>query len=361
MTLLSGSPCSLSCNYAENGLRWASIRAGRTIGREAGRVRCGMGPRKDILPAVEAISDARLTRAGKGAESGSLGHSVPEADEKRNEEGVLPRARTQDLRFLPGLELGNPVGGAPLLYRPYMDHLWATLAKKAPDFKSLDLEPDFKRQTSKTARVVNWLCSASRLRRIRMTYFDGGSAVQAFNSLIYPEFGYDVPLLGIDLLSFGANKILCVIDFTPLTQDPAYLDKYTSPLAPSRAKIAELCGRMTKKFYDESLFFSDQLIFYRSELGAKDPVLEVPKGLLFSTYVDYIDTYLRILHAAKPNEDPLRMSYVASRQNAYNEYSEERDPAIKIFNKHFGEQWSERFTSEFLFKMAPLEEGEIQL
>jgi 15,16-dihydrobiliverdin:ferredoxin oxidoreductase len=101
-----------------------------------------------------------------------------------------------------------------------------------------------------------------------MTYFDGGSALQAFNRLLYPDFRYDVPMLGID---FGANKILCAVDFAPLTQDPSYLENYTSQLSPFQANIADYCGRMTTKFYDENQFFSKQLIFIGQSWGPKIP------------------------------------------------------------------------------------------
>ena len=57
---------------------------------------------------------------------------------------------------------------------------------------------------------------ADRFRRVRMTYFDGGKALQVFNSLWYPTFDRpDAPLLGVDLLRFGPKKFLCVVDAQP--------------------------------------------------------------------------------------------------------------------------------------------------
>ena len=86
---------------------------------------------------------------------------------------------------------------------------------------------------------------------------------------------FDLPLLGIDLLSFGKGKILCVVDFQPLSQNPDYLEKYTSQLTPIRNEFAEYCSRMTKDIYNEDMFFSKELIFYRSDKGAADPALQV--------------------------------------------------------------------------------------
>lgn len=147
---------------------------------------------------------------------------------------------------------------------------------------------------------------------------------------------FDLPLLGIDLLSFGSNKILCVVDFQPLSQDPEYLERHTSMLAPVYDRIRDKCGHMSTKFFDETQFFSKYLIFYRSSLGAKEPTLQVPTGRLWEVYLEYVDVYLKALNGAHSNEDAGAMAYVHSRQDAYDQYNAERDPAIKLFNTYFG-------------------------
>lgn len=158
-------------------------------------------------------------------------------------------------------------------------------------------------------------------------------------------------MLGIDLLSFGSNKVLCVVDFQPLCQDSDYLDRHTSVLAPVHARFRDKCGKMTSKFFDENQFFSKYLIFYRSSLGAKEPVLQVPTGQLWEVYRAYVDIYLEASNAASANEDVASMKYVQSRQDAYDQYNAERDPAIKLFNTYFG---SEVLTSpQFRSKLFP--------
>lgn len=86
---------------------------------------------------------------------------------------------------------------------------------------------------------------------------------------------FDLPLLGIDLISLGGNKILCVIDFLPLEQDPVYLEKHTHRLAALRNGFLKHCTRMSSRHFDENRFFSKQLIFYRSDRGVQDPLLKV--------------------------------------------------------------------------------------
>ena len=55
-----------------------------------------------------------------------------------------------------------------------------------------------------------------------MTYFDGGDGVQVYNSLFYPSYQYDLPLLGIDLISLGRKRVLAVVDFQPLHPNEEY-------------------------------------------------------------------------------------------------------------------------------------------
>lgn len=242
------------------------------------------------------------------------------------------------LQCLPGAQMGHSIQGSDvkLLYGEYMDHFWAKLRGNVPGLRIMDLLPEYQVQEASKARVHNWLLCGDRVRRVRFTYFDGGAAGQAFNSLLYPDPRYDLPLLGIDLLSFGSNKILCVVDFQPLVQDPEYLERHTSVLSPIYEKIRDKCGHMSSKFFDETQFFSKYLIFYRSSLGAKEPTLQVPTGKLWEVYLEYVDVYLKALSEAQSNENPDAIAYVKSRQDAYDQYNAERDPAIKLFNTYFG-------------------------
>ncbi|MCO5588391.1 hypothetical protein L7F22_042346 [Adiantum nelumboides] len=205
-----------------------------------------------------------------------------------------------------GMQLGQTYTGRghKLLYKPYMESLLSSLTEAAPGLKCQQLHADFSSQKSDKGRegaeVHNWLFCSDRLRRIRFTYFDAGSAGQAFNSLLYPDFRFDYPLLGIDLLAFGKGK----------------------------------------------------LIFYRSDRGAADPLLQVPGGQFFDTYMGYVTSYLDWLHLLDPVEDLHFGTCVRSQQASYDIYSSSRDPAIKMFSLYFGDKWSEQFTKEFLFPLA---------
>ena len=70
-------------------------------------------------------------------------------------------------------------------------------------------------------RVFNICLKSKEYRKIRMTYYDVGNDCQVFNSLWYPDptLG-NLPLLGIDIMSFNARKRnLAIVDFQPIRED----------------------------------------------------------------------------------------------------------------------------------------------
>lgn len=124
----------------------------------------------------------------------------------------------------------------------------------------------YRSSSVKPARIGNACFKNDKFRKVRLTYFDAGDNVQVqyvqlhprstsltskqslltfsflsvfeqvFNSLWYPSFEYDIPLLGIDLISLGKSRVLSVIDFQPLHPTEDYSEKYISHLTPIRAK-----------------------------------------------------------------------------------------------------------------------------
>ena len=68
--------------------------------------------------------------------------------------------------------------------------------------------------------IQSWLWKVPGFRRWRVTSLDAGNSLQVLNSVAYPEFCNDQPLMGIDLLWFGlSNKLVAVMDFQPLIQE----------------------------------------------------------------------------------------------------------------------------------------------
>jgi 15,16-dihydrobiliverdin:ferredoxin oxidoreductase len=195
------------------------------------------------------------------------------------------------------------------------------------------------------ATIQSWCYQCPELRKIRYTYIDAGETAQIFNSVIYPNYNYDLPLLGIDFLAFGQKKILVVIDFQPLFRDRAYIDKYIEPMREIKEKYGALVQNLEMKFYDANQYFSPHLLFAKTD--AQTVVNE-----LFPAYQEYVQLYFQLLERASSLTTPEEIQGIVKAQKDYDQYSVERDPASGLFSSYFGHEWSERFLYEFLFEDA---------
>lgn len=207
------------------------------------------------------------------------------------------------------------------------------------------LESNVSARGKNPATIQSWCYQCQALRKIRYSYIDAGETAQVFNSVIYPAHHYDLPLLGVDFLSFGKKKILVVMDFQPLFRDRAYLDKYIEPMKDIRDRYNELAQNLEMKFYDANQYFSKYLLF--AKLDSETVVKR-----LFPAFQEYLGLYWQLVEAAEPLADPEEIQKIISAQKEYDQYSAERDPAHGLFSSYFGGEWSERFLYEFLFEDA---------
>ncbi|NJL09711.1 MAG: dihydrobiliverdin:ferredoxin oxidoreductase, partial [Calothrix sp. SM1_7_51] len=108
------------------------------------------------------------------------------------------------------------------MYKPFLEYLQRELFLRF-SLQNRPIPPGLELNVSERGRnpatIRSWCYQCQELRKIRYTYIDAGEASQIFNSVIYPSHHYELPLLGIDFLSFGKLKNLVVLDFQPLFQD----------------------------------------------------------------------------------------------------------------------------------------------
>lgn len=232
----------------------------------------------------------------------------------------------------------------PLLFMPFVTHQ-LSIMEKLGGLEDVGFDESLSYQESKKrpARIESWLWKTDKFRKIRASYIDAGVGAQVFNSVWYPSPEYDLPLLGIDFLSFGKKKVLCVLDFQPLVQEKEYLAKYCEPVGSIKSKYEGLSGSMSARFYDEAQFFSRQLIF------AKFDNTEPITTQLLPAFKEYLQAYTAMMDNAEADNSEEGMARVLQLQKDYDQYSAERDPAVGLFSTYWGTEWASRFTHEFLF------------
>merc|ERR1719223_2342973 len=110
---------------------------------------------------------------------------------------------------------------------------------------------------------------------------------------------------------------------------------------------------MSSKFYDETQFFSEQMLFARFENE------EVVADDLFPAFQRYVKLHNRLVREVDADEDG--MEAVLDRQRAYDTYSAERDPATGLFAAMFGKDWADDYVFDFLFSLSERTEGGLQI
>ena len=232
------------------------------------------------------------------------------------------------------------------MYQVFKDFLEQDISQRF-ELRPRDIPAGLESKKSQRGRnpatIESWCYQCPQLRKIRYTYIDAGESAQIFNSVIYPAHHYDLPLLGIDFLTFGKNKNLVVLDFQPLFQEQKYLDKYIKPMTPIREKYADLAQNLEMKFYDANRYFSRNLLFAKTD---PDSIQE----RLFPAYKEYLNLYWQMVEQAEPLSNPDDIERVVQAQKDYDRYSAERDPAHGLFTSYFGNEWATRFLHEFLFE-----------
>ncbi|MEM6403914.1 MAG: 15,16-dihydrobiliverdin:ferredoxin oxidoreductase [Cyanobacteria bacterium P01_D01_bin.116] len=234
------------------------------------------------------------------------------------------------------------------MYKPFLEFLEQELISRF-DLETRRIPPGLECKVSDRGRnpatIRSWCYECPELRKIRYTYIDAGKSAQIFNSVIYPNYHYDIPLLGIDFLSFGKVKNLIVMDFQPLFSDDLYQKKYVEQLKSLHQKYPDLAQNLEMKFYDANKYFSKYLLFAKTDQ-------ETVATRVFAAFQDYINLYWQMLERAEKLRDPVDIQRIVKAQKDYDQYSAERDPASGLFSSYFGHEWSERFLYEFLFEDA---------
>eukprot|EP00980_Cylindrotheca_fusiformis_P031484 scaffold26456_cov117-Cylindrotheca_fusiformis.AAC.2 len=199
--------------------------------------------------------------------------------------------------------------------------------------------------TEKKARIVNLCASSKEYRKIRMTYYDAGDNTQVFNAVWYPDPQSNLPVLGIDLLAFNRKKYLAIVDFQPIHEKESdHSAEYEHLLKPIKEKYDSLKGRMSSKFYDETQFFSQQMLFARFDDE------NVVHDDLFPAFKSYVETHVDLVKSTPRSKSDVKN--VLERQKEYDTYSADRDPATGLFTAMYGAEWANDFVHDFLFSMS---------
>ncbi len=211
------------------------------------------------------------------------------------------------------------------------------------------------------------------MERIRITFVSGGTIAHCLNVHCTPRRAFQ-PSFGADVLNFGNGKnVLVGIDFHPNSIDTS--DDRSSNTRKSRRSssnsLAKRIAREIKDKYGEKLnattpsekFYEDTSGYFSEEMFFARPSFTSEKGkeenfqLVLECFEAYLRGYVEILKeergAEVEEEETTEVKEAFRRRLAeHDKWQIERDPAIKMFSKWYGEEWANAYASEVLFPLA---------
>ncbi len=231
------------------------------------------------------------------------------------------------------------------MFNSLLDVLNISFQERNFSEKKLPLEfQEFHNKDSKYI-IKNYLFESSKYRKWRVTTLNGGDKLQVFNTVAYPSFNNEKPILGVDILWFGVSKkLLAVLDFQPLIQNKNYLDKYCSRLNFIKEKYQNFDNEKMKEIYESNKYFSPWVIICRGNGFNFDKELNNVFKMFLRDYFIMDDS---IIDNQFLSNEEIRLKHIE-----YDRYSAEKDPAEKLFKTFFGEIWTKKFVSDFLFTLS---------
>ena len=214
------------------------------------------------------------------------------------------------------------------------------------DGKELEISKEFKEHHNKDSKYIikNWIFESQQYRKWRITKLDGGDKLQVFNTVAYPNFKSEFPILGADILWFGTSqKLLAIFDYQPLIQEKKYLQKYCSSLDFIKNQYSVFDNHKMKNIYDSKKYFSPWVMICRGNKLNLDRDLN---KIFHSFVINYLNIY-----RLNPDNQFLNLEQIKINQIKYDKYSFEKDPADKLFKSFFGEKWTTKFINDFLFTL----------
>ena len=230
-----------------------------------------------------------------------------------------------------------------LMFNHLLEELHESIRNHGGDLLEIPMEFSEYFSINRESKIRSWLWNVPGFRRWRTTSLDAGENLQVLNSVAYPVYEKDQPIMGIDLLWFGKRKrLVAVLDFQPLIQDHLYFDHYFQELESLKNQYPEFNSKQEMFAYDSKQYFSPWVLFCKGGISQAQETLP----LIFSSF---LDLYWKIQSKSRNKALALTVEEIENLHVNYDKYSAEKDPAHGLFTGFFGKDWSDKFLHEFLF------------
>lgn len=190
-------------------------------------------------------------------------------------------------------------------------------------------------------KLIEIHCDNWKAEKVRKIYSFRLKAVKLFLDIlvmgIYPEPSFDLPIFVCEFNGM-MKKVLPLINFVPLSNDPSYIKKYIEPMKPIFEKYRRFPRAQSSEFLRP--YLSPYCMFTRTT----KEYLEEMKQYGFAC----LGLYLDLLSEAKAIEDQSYRDRIETAQKKYIHDLITNDPSRSMLGKIIGKKRTDRIFQEII-------------
>ena len=201
-------------------------------------------------------------------------------------------------------------------------------------FEEIPIILEFQNKTSKKKNgiIENYNFKNNYFRKVRISYFNSDDK-QMFNSVWYPSYDYECPILTIDFVNFGKNESLFFLNLIHIYKDEFYEKKYSYPLLEIKKKYNFL--------YNNS---SVHLVQYKNCLSKTFLYGEFNKSEIETLVPDILEKYLS-KYLTYFLKKPVNRYFIEEKHREYNILRKNIESNY-ITKEYFDDDWFNRLIIE---------------
>ena len=202
------------------------------------------------------------------------------------------------------------------------------------------------KKLKKNVNLSTWCATHHKRINFARAVCINSPSYSVLNFLIIPNTLYNVPFLGVDLVSLPTSHLL-VLDFQPSLK---VVNQFNSELLEQLSKLKEACHLYLpvaeKMPEDVARFFSPGLIWSRLPKEKQSDYLI--DNQLYQSFKQYLKLYLKTLFKSDEVGQDLQQELIDG-QNDYLNYRRDKDPARPMLSSLFGKDYTESLINKVLF------------
>jgi hypothetical protein len=201
-------------------------------------------------------------------------------------------------------------------------------------FEELYVKLDFQEKISnkKNAVIQNYYFKNSNFRKVRLTYFKSDDR-QMFNSIWYPSYDYECPILTIDFVNFDKDTSIFLLNFIEIYDNDNYKKTYTNPFLEIKKNYTILNENLSIYLLPFNKILSKSFLYGNLNRTETDNIL--PEILQ-----KYIKKYLSFFL-----KKPVNRYFIEEKHRDYNDFRKIIDLNFLPKN-YFDYEWYSRFVNE---------------